>query len=84
MITDDENSTSTTEEFMPDERMDSTEIQDIIATETQNWLALHGAKLFTLEVSKFIARESKRQNLQRSTRAATLQSQYNTSMGSAR
>lgn len=41
------------------------DMDDLIKEETQNWLALHGPKLFALECSKFLSRERKRQDLRK-------------------
>lgn len=56
-------STSTTEEIMSTEGMESELLQEWCAETTREWLALHGSRLFSLETSKFLAAESKRSNL---------------------
>jgi len=55
-------STSSTEEYMYEEGMD-TGIESCIKEEVQLWLASHGCKLFALETSKFLAAESKRKTV---------------------
>jgi len=55
-------STSSTEEIMSAEGMDS-DIEQCLREETQLWLSTHGPKLFALESSKFLAAESKRKNI---------------------
>lgn len=55
------NETSTTEEFSLED--EDTTLERTIIESVQQWLDLHGAKLFNLEASKFIARETKRKNL---------------------
>jgi len=55
----DDLSTSSTEEF--DAIMDQ-DCEDFIIKEIQDWLAMHGTKLFALETSKFLAAEAKAQN----------------------
>lgn len=62
LSTDSSSSTSTTEEDMQQEGMDS-DIEYLIREETRLWLATHGAKLFGLEASKFLAAESKRKTV---------------------
>lgn len=54
-------SLSTTEELSEDGG-----IEDVIRQEVQDWLALHGSKLYTLEVSKYFAAEKKRSAPQKS------------------
>ncbi len=55
-------STSSTEE-MDSVDMQKEEYEFIVRTETKEWLALHGPKLFALETSKFLAQEAKKKNL---------------------
>lgn len=38
-------------------------MEEIIRSETKEWLSLHGPKLFTLEASKFNAQQASRKNL---------------------
>lgn len=52
---------STTEELSVDE--EDTTLEETITRSVQQWLDLHGTKLFNLEASKFIAREAKRNAL---------------------
>lgn len=55
-------STSSTEE-MESDNYAREEFELIVRTETKDWLALHGTKLFSLETSKFLASEAKKKNL---------------------
>lgn len=55
-------STSSTEE-MDSDNYAREEFELIVRTETKEWLALHGTKLFALETSKFLATEAKKKNL---------------------
>jgi len=55
MDSDESSETSTTEE------VDS--IESIIKDTTASWLAIHGAKLFGLETSKFLAQEARRKDV---------------------
>lgn len=50
-------STSTTEE---DEVMGPS-MEDLILSEVQNWLNIHGSKLFALEASKFLAYQERKE-----------------------
>ena len=54
-------STSSTED-MSEDAMDP-DIEICLRKECRDWLALHGAKLFALETSKYLAAEAKRKNL---------------------
>lgn len=53
-----EESGSTSETEIMDE-----ETELIIRDGVQNWLAIHGPKLFALEASKYLATEAKKKNL---------------------
>lgn len=55
-------STDTDEEVIEVDNTDG-EWEFIVREETKEWLAMHGAKLFALESSKFLATESKRKAL---------------------
>lgn len=55
-------STSSTEEMEADAYARE-EFELIVSTETKDWLALHGVKLFALEASKYLAAEAKKKNL---------------------
>jgi len=52
---------STTEELSLED--EDCALEEAIQRSVQQWLDLHGTKLFNLEASKFIARETKRKNL---------------------
>lgn len=58
-------STDTDEEVIEVDNTDDadSEWEFIVREETKEWLAMHGAKLFALESSKFLATESKRKAL---------------------
>lgn len=58
---EDSGSCSTTEDMQEDE-MDSV-TEELIRDEAQNWLAIHGPKLFALESSKFLVAEAKRKTV---------------------
>jgi len=55
--------TSSTEEIMSEEGMEFEMLEDWCCATTREWLALHGARLFSLESSKFLAAEARRNNL---------------------
>lgn len=38
-------------------------LEDVVREEVQEWLAIHGSKLFALETSKYLATAHKRQSL---------------------
>lgn len=54
-------STSSTED-MSEDGMDP-DVEICLRKECRDWLDLHGAKLFALETSKYLAAEAKRKNL---------------------
>jgi len=56
-----EDSCSTTEEYSHGSGSEMDEdIEIVIRDEARNWLSLHGAKLFSLESSKFLAKSPSR------------------------
>jgi len=51
-------------EHLPEDDMD-TEFEEIVSDTTAGWLAIHGAKLFALECSKFLAKEAKAKDIRK-------------------
>jgi len=62
-VIESDGSTSDTE-HLPTDDMD-TEFEEIVSDTTAGWLAIHGAKLFALECSKFLAKEAKAKDVRK-------------------
>jgi len=55
---------NSSESDMSETEVDSdTQFEQVVKDATAGWLAIHGAKLFALETSKFLAIQEKKKNL---------------------